>query len=892
MVRRIGIASALLIAAAAAWACHEVTGVDASAPDASASAVPSQAASEAVMPPVAAPIHGRPPERMGIVYPSPGDAGTFLGSKGPTSIPQWLAVPNTLPTDAGIGQSIVYTDAGWVPSTGVPPSGTAGGDLTGTYPDPQVAQISSTGVVPLGNSTTNLELQQVTSTGATAPTLVLESSTGLAAASGDNAGLLEVLGGAGGNATSTTGAGGNGAEVYLLGGAGGNGGSASGNAGTGANVVLQPGPHGTCTGCSVQTNGAFVEMTTGDTAAEIFQLGGRSTDYMSFSIPTTVATAGYLRFPDTTENLIEYSTSNYALLSVDSSHDVIVDSHAALELGNALATSVTVGNNSVTTAVTQKVDSSGAIENVVGSTTVLIQGSTSSDLALFGASGSTHEILPTGETFAAGVTSPTIQQLQAGNAATPQNLAIKAQYPGSSCGSTAECTPGSINLELGAPGATGSPNEGFFNVVRNGTIIMAIGADPGTAGDDVGIYFGAAASSPGNSNWNFLGSNSQVYLNAPQQLLLGADTNYIIFDGTVSPANLGAYPSTTLNLGNATTPWNEFFLSNIIQYNAAASSPGIRISTPTSDVATTPLTFVTQGAYASASSNKTSSNFVVQSGAPATGGAQGGIQVNDNAGVGMVYLGDYGMAGGGSGTQGAIWFAGAPTYTNFGFIGDQSETMLNAPSGAVVYVTTGGTAANGVNVSANYLGPNNASVTVGAAATPFASTFVGGSASDTASTSYREFVSFGGTQTTAPSSGASQQGLILERGYYATQSSTGTVSIASGTAGSQFCPVTGSHVAVDVKWSVRGASDFTKNAFGEVVNDCYNSSGTSTCGTGVSVFSTISNGTGLCQTDGPVPPTMTIVAGSSGCWIIESTCDTSFNFGNLLFTLDIYSVNN
>lgn len=116
--------------------------------------------------------------------------------------------------------------------------------------------------------------------------------------------------------------------------------------------------------------------------------------------------------------------------------------------------------------------------------------------------------------FAAAAATPTFQQNMAGNTSAPQTMFLVPQTPGASCSSTANCTPGSFEVQLGTPGATGSPADAAFIVNARGnnyaTLQPLIGSPTGYAG----LYMMPSVV-PSATNYTLANSGATVILNAP-----------------------------------------------------------------------------------------------------------------------------------------------------------------------------------------------------------------------------------------------------------------------------------------------------------------------------------------------------------------------------------------
>lgn len=368
-----------------------------------------------------------------------------------------------------------------------------------------------------------------------------------------------------------------------------------------------------------------------------------------------------------------------------------VGSAAGLNLGTSAATGVTIGNTAATSLVTVNLTSAGGVLVNANGTTLLQTEQLNTDLVRLGTASANNSIVPSGLTFSTGVSTPTLQQLQAANSSAPQSFTLSAQTPGSSCTSSASCTPGSIAFKVGIPGATGSPTEGYFQFYRGTSVEASLGAYPGVPSY---VGFWGPGITPSTSNWAIQASSANTGFNAASQLYwdVGGTPNLLLVSGAFSP-----YTDQGAEAGTNALRW-----SNVYSFNYSAGNA------PPSDVATTNTLFTTQAPYASAVTNLSAGSFLVNSPAPLSGGGYGGLGVQAG-GTTAVLIGSYGIVPtGGGAADGSIWFgsnAASPSLTNFGFLGSSSFTYLNGPSGGSVYITTAGTSANGIQVTATTVSP-------------------------------------------------------------------------------------------------------------------------------------------------------------------------------------------
>jgi hypothetical protein len=114
-----------------------------------------------------------------------------------------------------------------------------------------------------------------------------------------------------------------------------------------------------------------------------------------------------------------------------------------------------------------------------------------------------------------GTTSPTISQARQANGAAPQNILIFPAAPGAGASTTANGTPGSLQLELSAPVSTGV--ESGFSVYRgglaSGNFIGQIGALPGAS--NFSTLWLCNGQAPTGSNYTIaVSSSAQTAFNA------------------------------------------------------------------------------------------------------------------------------------------------------------------------------------------------------------------------------------------------------------------------------------------------------------------------------------------------------------------------------------------
>ena len=179
-----------------------------------------------------------------------------------------------------------------------------------------------------------------------------------------------------------------------------------------------------------------------------------------------------------------------------------------------------------------------------------------------------------------------------------------------------------------------------------------------------GIWFNDAGS-PGSTNFGFLGNQTYTYVNAP--------TGGVLQLSVGSAYAIGITGSSTMSM-----------VSNI-----NITSFNIGMTPQTSDAATGNLTLSAQAPYSGAATHVQAGDVIVNIPANISGTLYGGGLYVEYAGVNpLVRLGTYS-----NGSFGSIWFgsaASAPSSTNFGLLGDGTNTQLNAAPGHSVFIEIAG----------------------------------------------------------------------------------------------------------------------------------------------------------------------------------------------------------
>jgi hypothetical protein len=304
-------------------------------------------------------------------------------------------------------------------------------------------------------------------------------------------------------------------------------------------------------------------------------------------------------------------------------------------------------------------------------------GGTAASPTVVGVTGTTGTLAVHATTLAwdSTVTGPTIDQLGTGpSGGTAQALTVSPQAANAGGNSVA----GSVEVKLGGPSGSGA--EAHLAVWTATHQFFLTKADDTNGYSQPYIYLGSPATAPTTSNYSLFCDSSQTIVNCPS-----AGDNVSL---AVSATKILSVDNATVKPQVAAFTWP-----------ASVALPKVSQTAQSTDVATNNLTLAPQGSYASATAGNRFGGSVVVNKALATNGATatdyGGLIVQ-YGGSTAVTIGTYQEAAG----YGAIYFGtAAPSSTNFGFLGNATQTYLNVPSGGQLNLSFAGTSVNGVNIT-------------------------------------------------------------------------------------------------------------------------------------------------------------------------------------------------
>lgn len=262
-------------------------------------------------------------------------------------------------------------------------------------------------------------------------------------------------------------------------------------------------------------------------------------------------------------------------------------------------------------------------------------------------------------------------------------------------------TAGQIYITNATPAASWTSlisvelTHGRFTAGGSGSDFKAvIGPLAGGETSWAAVAFLPTATAPSSTNYAVLGNGTDTYLNAPT--------------GNANIAN-GGTASVVVSAASVI-----FSRPAQLQFAASITAPNIVQALATQDTtAPQDLTIQAQGPWASAVTNKKPGHTIIKTPTPlASANFYGGFMWARGDGSSGMRVGYY---GGPDLTYTGIWFndAGAPASNNFGFLGNQSFTYLNVPSGGTLALTVAGSASSGK--SHTFTGGNTWQETTGSA---------------------------------------------------------------------------------------------------------------------------------------------------------------------------------
>ena len=615
------------------------------------------------------------------------DADGRVGAGGYVHTPVSGGLPGVNVTGAPDASEQVVTSTGtasatWQAPAGGAPSGAAGGDLTGTYPNPSVRRASTTdaGIVALSNDL-----------GGTyqAPTVRRATTTdaGVIVLAGDLAGTFSAP--TVQNLTFGSDARGDvpyrGASAYARLAAG-TSGQALITGGTGADPAW-----GTNFGANNVTTSGYVGIGSSLSSTGNLRLG-------SLSSIRALNNAG---------------SGNLNIASTNASDQITYGGtlNAGLIFGTASAGNLSFQVNSLEKV---KLDSSGVTipgfttSRVVTTSTggLLVDTATVPVANLPDATGSTNGIVRLTGNLGGTASSPTVTGLTMGSDAQGDIV-----YRGSSAYVRLGAGTSGQALVTGGTGANPAWGTDFGSQNLTTTGAALLGATPRASAGTVRLpnaFTFGARNAANSADVSFLTVDSS------NQTIVGDGTNSgnLLLRGSAS-VRLQIGTTTYLNLNSATAS----LLAPNVQFDPNAASPSINQGTKGSDAATNALTVQAQSAFASASTNVSGGALQLQGGArQGTTGKRGAVrlQLNASTSENMVEACDVQASGTAASRvlslvrPSAITTTEMPTNTGdlVIYIGNAATApTANPVSGGILYVEAGALKYRGTSGTVTTIGP-------------------------------------------------------------------------------------------------------------------------------------------------------------------------------------------